>query len=77
MTSRAFANLGISRGARGSITNLGPLEKEEERPMIKEWLKKKGKARGDTTDYVDTIAKETYGWPQHIIAYTESSRGPP
>ena len=70
MTSRAFNNLGISRSSLRSITNLDPLDDEEERTVIREWLKKEGKAQGDTTDWVDAIAKETYRWPQHIIAYT-------
>ena len=32
--------------------------------------KKEGEAKGDMKDWVDAIAKETYRWPQHIIAYT-------
>ena len=71
MTFEAFEALGISRIAKKCKFNMGPLEKEEERTVIKDWLKKEGKAEGDTTDWVAAIANETYGWPQHIIAYTE------
>ncbi len=69
-TDRALNSLGIYRASLGSITNLDPLEEEEEWTVIREWLKEEGKAKGDTTDWVDAIAKETYRWPQHIIAYT-------
>ncbi len=69
-TDRALNSLGISRASFGSITNLDPLEEEQERTVIREWLREEGKAKGDTTDWVDAIAKETYRWPQHIIAYT-------
>ncbi len=70
MTSRALNNLGISRSSLKSITDLGPLEEEGERTVIREWLKEEGEAKGDMKDWVDAIAKETYRWPQHIIAYT-------
>ena len=69
-TDRALNSLGISRASLGSIMNLDPLEEEQERTVIREWLREEGKAKGDTTDWVDAIAKETYRWPQHIIAYT-------
>ena len=69
-TDRALNRLGISRSSLRSITDLGPLEEEEERTVIREWLREEGEAKGDMKDWVDAIAKETYRWPQHIIAYT-------
>ena len=48
MTSRALNNLGISRSSLRSITDLGPLEEEEERTVIREWLKKKRGRRRET-----------------------------
>ena len=69
-TDRALNSLGISRTSFGSIANLDPLEEEEERTVIREWLREEGEAKGDMKDWVDAIAKETYRWPQHIIAYT-------
>ena len=45
------------------------LEEEAERGVLHDWLTKDGRAKGDTTDWIDAIAQETYGWPQHILSY--------
>ena len=70
MTFQAFQALGISRMAEGCKFDMEPLEEEEERDVIKDWLKKEGEAKGGTTDWVDAISQETHCWPQHIHSYS-------
>ncbi len=68
-TAAAFDSLGISRFDPGCHINLGPLKPEAERKVIKDWLKLEGRAKGDPMPWIDAIARETHGWPQHIMAY--------
>ncbi len=68
-TAAIFDSLGISRFDPGCHINLSPLKEEAEREVIKDWLKKEGRAKGDPTPWIDAIAHETHGWPQHIMAY--------
>ncbi len=70
-TKAAFGALGISRFSGGAFVKLGALDKEAERTVLYDWLKKEGKAKGDPTAWIDAIAQETHGWPQHILAYTD------
>ena len=39
--------------------------------MIEDWLTKDGGAKGDPTPWIDEIAQQTHGWPQHILSYME------
>ena len=78
----AFNSLGISRFYDGCVVNLGRLSPAPERAIIRDWLVQDGGAKGDVTPWIDAIAGETHGWPQHIIAFAEpaahivrSSRG--
>ena len=70
-TADAFGTLGISRFARHCLVQLGTLGKEAECAVLHDWLTKDGKATGDTTAWIDAIAQETHGWPQHILSYVE------
>ncbi len=70
-TAKAFGSLGISRFSGNCFVELGALSKEAERSVIHDWLTKDGGAKGDPTKWIDTIAKETHGWPQHILSYVE------
>ncbi len=38
--------------------------------MILDWLTKEGGTKEDPTDWINAIALETHGWPQHILSYT-------
>ncbi|MCY3613898.1 MAG: ATP-binding protein [Bacteroidetes bacterium] len=71
MTLTTFGELGISRFAARCVVELGPLSKEEERAVIRDWIKKEGGAKGDPTTWIDAIALETHGWAQHIQSYAD------
>ena len=70
-TADTFESLGISRFARRCLVELGALGKEAECAVLHDWLTKDGRAKGDPTAWIDAIAQETYGWPQHILSYVE------
>ncbi len=72
-TKRAFKDLGVSRFRDNCYVELGPLKEEAEREVIKDWLKKEGRAKGDPTHWIDAIMQKTHGWPQHVAAYAESA----
>ena len=59
MTFQALKALGISRMAEDCKFDMEPLEKEEERLIIRDWLEKAGGATGDVTHWIDTITTET------------------
>ncbi len=70
-TESAFDSLGISRFVGDCIVGLGPLDRESERAAIRDWIVKEGAAKGNPDPWIDAIAKETHGWPQHIISYVK------
>ncbi len=70
-TVNAFESLGISRFSKECLIELGALSKEAERAIIHDWLTKEGEAKGDPVPWVDAIAQETHGWPQHILSYVD------
>ena len=72
-TKRAFKDMGVSRFKDNCYVELGPLKEEAEREVIKDWLKKEGRAKGDPTPWIDAIVQKTHGWPQHVAAYAESA----
>ena len=72
-TADAFEGMDVSRFKDNCYVELGPLKPEAERAVIKDWLKKEGRAKGDPTPWIDAIARETYGWPQHVAAYAQSA----
>ncbi|MXW33142.1 MAG: ATP-binding protein [Rhodothermaceae bacterium] len=69
-TLRAFGSLKISRFAENCVVELGPLSKESERAVILDWLEDYGGVKEDPAAWIDTIAKETYGWPRHVQSYS-------
>ncbi len=70
-TKQAFKDLKISRFKDNCYVELGPLKPEAERAVIQDWLKEDGKAKGNPAAWIDAIAAETHGWPQHISAYAQ------
>lgn len=74
-TVDTFISLGKSRFSLECLVELGALDKEASRAVIHDWLKKEGRANGDPTAWIDAIAQETHGWPQHILSYVEPALG--
>lgn len=70
-TVDAFSSLDISRFEGRCLVRLGALSKEATRAVVRDWLKKEGLAKGDPTAWIDAIAQESYGWPQHILSYVD------
>lgn len=70
-TADTFGSLGIARFATGTFVELGALDKEAERAVLNDWLTKDGQAKGRPTAWIDAIAKEAHGWPQHILSYVK------
>jgi len=70
-TKSALTSLRISRFDKKYNIELGPLSKESECAVIQDWLKKEGRAKGDPTAWIDSIANESHGWPQHILSYVD------
>ena len=69
-TLKAFGELGVSRFAEDCVVELGALSKESERAVIQDWLKMEGGVKGDPTAWIEAIAREAHGWPQHIQSYS-------
>ncbi len=74
-TESAFDSLGISRFVGDCTVGLGPLDRESERAAIRDWIVKEGGTNGNTDQWIEAIAKETHGWPQHIISYVKPAVG--
>ncbi len=72
-TADAFEGMDVSRFKGNCYVELGPLKEEAERKVLDDWLKKEGRAKGDPTPWIDAIARETHGWPQHVAAYAQSA----
>ncbi len=70
-SDRGFAELAVERFAADCFVELGVMGKEAERAVIYDWLKKAGGAKGDPTAWINAIAQETHGWPQHIMVYVD------
>ncbi|MCY4225456.1 MAG: AAA family ATPase [Bacteroidetes bacterium] len=72
-TEAAYDSLGISRFDGDCTVQLGRLDKESECAVIRDWLTQAGGSVGDPTRWIDFIAGQTHGWPQHIISYIKPS----
>ena len=68
-TEAAYGSLGISRIEGDCIVRLGRLDKKSECAVIRDWLTKGGRAKGDPQAWIQSIAEHAHGWPQHIISY--------
>ena len=69
---------GISRlMQRGGLINLGRMSKCAEHHVIRDWLVAKGGAVSvdpiSLEHWIETVAHETEGWPQHVICYASSA----
>jgi len=71
-SEEVFMRLGISRFRGECLVNLGRLPEGDARAVIRDWLVKEGEAQEvDIQPWIDAIAGETHGWPQHIMAYAQ------
>ncbi len=70
-TKASFGKLGISRFSEDCVVELSTLSKESERAVIEDWIKKEGRGQGDSSAWLDAIAKETHGWPRHVHSYAK------
>ena len=68
-TKAAYGSLGVSRFDGDCTVQLGRLDKKSECAVIRDWLIKDGRAKGDPQAWIQSIAEEAHGWPQHIISY--------
>lgn len=70
-TTESFRSFGISRFEGNALVQLGALGKKAERAVLRDWLAEDGRAEGDTTAWIDSVTRETHGWPQHILSYVK------
>lgn len=70
-SAEAFRKFGISRFVNERKTDLGRLEPDAARAVVRDWLQMDGKAKEDVRSWVNAIAEESYGWPQHIMVYVK------
>ncbi|MCY4232260.1 MAG: ATP-binding protein [Bacteroidetes bacterium] len=70
-TEAAYGSLGISRINGDCTVQLGRLDKKSECAVIRDWLIKYGRAKGDPQVWIKSIAEQAYGWPHHIISYVK------
>ena len=72
-TSRkVLKSFGISRFMGYAVHLLGSLEDDAARNVIRDWLVFSGGAPADhpcLQHWIETIAAECHGWPQHILRY--------
>jgi len=67
-TLDAFASFGITRFTRQCKPSLGGLHPHETKSVIRKFLSHE-KVVPPLPKWIDAVAKQTHGWPQHIIAY--------
>ena len=65
----ALEALNISRFGDGNTVELGELSEKSARAVIRDWIIKDGLAKGDPTEWIDAIEKDTYRWPRHVHSY--------
>ena len=74
-TSERILNaLGISRFKANCLHNLGPLEAEDAKLVIKDWVVNEGGAASTDTQlahWINVLAAECHGWPQHLQIYAQ------
>ena len=68
-TREVLSTLGISRFGEGAFVELSGLDKESEHAVLYDWLTRDGGAKENPVPWINAIAQETHGWPQHILAY--------
>jgi len=70
-TLEGLERLELSRSGIDDTINLACLDPESTKSVISDWLGKECGAKGDVAYWVDMIAQQSDGWPQHISAYVQ------
>ena len=73
-SERVLSALEISRFRANCLHQLAPLEPEEARSVIRDWLVKDGGAASTDAQlahWIDVLAAECHGWPQHLQIYAQ------
>ncbi|MCY4233069.1 MAG: ATP-binding protein [Bacteroidetes bacterium] len=68
-TESGFETFAISRFGGDCTIQLWRLDKKSECAVIRDWLIEEGRAKGDPHTWIQSIAEQAHGWPQHIISY--------
>ncbi|MCY4161042.1 MAG: ATP-binding protein [Flavobacteriaceae bacterium] len=66
----------ISRFAKQTVFRLKPLDRNDEEALCLDWLVREGGVKEATSElkhWVDTIMRQTQGWPQHVTSYGEEA----
>ena len=77
-SQKVLESFGISRFRRRRAHLLGSLSSPEARAVIHDWLVKDGGASEDHPElsrWIDTLAAECHGWPQHLQVYAQQAAG--
>ena len=77
-SKKVLQSFGISRFRRRRVCLLGSLSPLESRAVIHDWLVKDGGAPKDhrcLEHWIDTMAAECHGWPQHLQVYAQQAAG--
>ena len=72
-TRQAFRDMDVSRFKTHCYVELGPLKPKWEREIITNWIMTEGEAKRDPLPWIDAIAAQTHGWPQHIAFYAQAA----
>ena len=77
-SQKVLESFGISRFHRRRVHLLGSLSPPEARAVIHDWLVNDGGALADHPElsrWIDTLAAECHGWPQHLQVYAQQAAG--
>ena len=70
-TREFLGTLDISRLGGKAFVELGALDRDAVHAVLRDWLTREGGVRESPEPWIDAIAEETHGWPQHILAYID------
>ncbi|MCY4160775.1 MAG: hypothetical protein OXE77_02810, partial [Flavobacteriaceae bacterium] len=75
-TRKLYHDFNISRFHSNAVIDLQPLDKASEYAILEDYLVKQAKLDSkhpDLDDFIQTISKETYQWPHHIVVYGQTA----
>ena len=78
ISEKILGTLDVSRFKNRCLHQLGPLNPEEAQAVIRDWLVQEGGASKQDphlTHWINTLAAECHGWPQHLQIYAQLAAG--